>query len=137
MTRSARPGSAVSSTRRPTDFDFPRAVRLLDAESFQAAFRSGKRFPNADLIVIARPNGLAFARLGFAVGRKAVPRAVARNRIKRVTRESFRHHHDALPGVDIVLLARRGLDQRSNASLFTLLSEHWRKLAERYRTPNG
>ena len=43
------------------------------------------------------------ARLGLIVGKKAVARASARNRIKRVVRERFRMAGDTLPPVDLVI----------------------------------
>ena len=43
------------------------------------------------------------ARLGLIVGKKAVPKASARNRIKRVIRERFRTVQTELPPVDIVI----------------------------------
>ncbi|MGB0722343.1 MAG: ribonuclease P protein component [Gammaproteobacteria bacterium] len=137
MKRSVRDGPIDSPEPVQVGNRFPRGIRLLDADGYGNVFRSGKRYPNPDMVLIARPNGLTFARLGFAIGKKAVPHAVQRNRLKRVGRESFRRHHGELPGVDIVLLARRGLGQRTNAALFDLLSDHWRRIAKHYRTPNG
>lgn len=43
------------------------------------------------------------ARLGLIVGKKAVARASARNRIKRVIRERFRIAQSELPAVDMVV----------------------------------
>ncbi len=43
------------------------------------------------------------ARLGLIVGKKAVARASARNRIKRVIRERFRTAGDRIPAVDLVV----------------------------------
>ena len=43
------------------------------------------------------------ARLGLIVGKKAVARASARNRIKRVIRDRFRRERSRLPDVDLVI----------------------------------
>jgi ribonuclease P protein component len=43
-------------------------------------------------------------RLGLAVARKHLPRAVARNRVKRIAREAFRASVRELLGCDVVLL---------------------------------
>jgi len=43
------------------------------------------------------------ARLGLVVGKKAVARASARNRIKRVIRERFRRERRMLGSVDLVV----------------------------------
>lgn len=46
------------------------------------------------------------ARLGLAISRKQVRRAVDRNRLKRLIRETFRRHQLALFGTDTVVMAR-------------------------------
>jgi ribonuclease P protein component len=66
----------------------------------------------------------------LAVSKKNVRRAVDRNRIKRVIRESFRHNRQALEGLDIVVLGRRGMDKRTNRVLFDSLSKHWKTISE-------
>ena len=43
------------------------------------------------------------ARLGLVVGKKVAPRAVARNKIKRMIRERFRRLRSNLGAVDIVV----------------------------------
>lgn len=58
------------------------------------------------LVIYALPNDLPHARLGLSVPRR-VGRAVARNRIKRLLREVFRHHqHDLARGYDFVINVR-------------------------------
>ena len=57
-------------------------------------------------------------RLGLVIAKKNVRLAVQRNRIKRLLRESFRAHHGS-QGIDIVVLARRGLDNIDNPELRT------------------
>ena len=81
------------------------------------------------LRVLARGNGRGGARLGMAIPRRRVRRAVCRNRIKRVIRESFRVHRAELAGLDLVVLARSGLDRIPNAELRRLLVDHWRRLS--------
>jgi len=48
------------------------------------------------------------ARLGLVIAKKKLRRAVDRNRVKRVSRESFRLLQQSLEGLDIVLLCRSG-----------------------------
>ena len=76
------------------------------------------------------PNGREVARLGLAVPKRHIRRAVARNRIKRIVRESFRHHQALLCGLDIVVLARSGASGRTNRELHARLEQTWRKLAQ-------
>jgi len=54
-----------------------------------------------------KPNGLAQARLGIIASRKVAPRAVDRNRARRLVREAFRAVRARLGGVDIVVQLRR------------------------------
>lgn len=50
------------------------------------------------------------ARLGLVVPKRLARRAVLRNRIKRLARETFRHRRDSLGGFDLVLkLGRKPL----------------------------
>ena len=50
----------------------------------------------------ARDSGFETARLGLIVGKRMLPRAVDRNRAKRVIRETFRQA-SGLPAMDIVV----------------------------------
>ena len=50
------------------------------------------------------------ARLGLVVTKKGNPKAVRRNRIKRIIREQFRRQAHALPAVDIVVQVFGQLD---------------------------
>lgn len=51
-----------------------------------------------------------------------------RNRIKRLIRESFRHHLAELPGVDIVVITRSGLVSETNPAVARTLARHWAEL---------
>jgi len=83
------------------------------------------------MTVLARPNGLSHPRLGLAISRKVARRAVARNRIKRIIRESLRREGDRLAGLDVVVLGRPGIDRKNNAELRRSLNMHWKRLASR------
>lgn len=52
-------------------------------------------------------NGREHSRLGLSVGLKAAGSAVARNRIRRLVRESFRRRQHHLSGLDIVVSVPR------------------------------
>ena len=57
------------------------------------------------------------ARLGLVVPKRIAPRALDRNRVKRVARESFRHWRGTLPPLDLVLVAVSGAAGMSRAEL--------------------
>lgn len=67
-------------------------------------------------------------RLGLAISRKQLRRAVDRNRIKRIVRESFRLHAASLPAVDIVVLARQPAATAEARQLTRALSKHWNRI---------
>lgn len=94
----AEPGGPPAPTPiGPGGRTFPRRQRLAHARQFQAVYRRGVRRSRHPLTVHLLPNDLPYPRLGLAVGR-GVGRAVARNRVKRLVRESFRLEQRALPG---------------------------------------
>ena len=67
----------------------------------------------------------------MAVAKKAVPKAVGRNRIKRLVRESFREQmarQTVEVALDFVVLPTAQAAEQSNKALFESLSAHWQKL---------
>lgn len=77
--------------------------------------------------ILYRPNGTQEPRLGLAIGKKNCRLATQRNRLKRVIRESFRHHRDSLGGIDIVVMNQAAAAGRTNRQLFDSLDKHWRQ----------
>lgn len=106
-----------------------RVHRLTRPSDFQAVFKNGRRFSDSQFVILVRPNGLEHARLGLAISRRYLPTAVARNRVKRIVRESFRRHRSELPPVDLVVLAQRDTRAAPGAQLSASLARHWKKIA--------
>ena len=68
--------------------------------------REGRSWSNRLAVLCAQRNGLDYNRYGLAVGRR-IGKAVVRNRIKRLFRETIRLRHDTIdPGWDMVFIAR-------------------------------
>lgn len=111
--------------------DFPTSLRLLTAKDYKKVFNNPVKLicPPFTLLAVTNPNDVS--RLGLIVAKKNVRRAVDRNRIKRLARESFRLHQHQLPAYDIVLLARRGSSQLPNKVLFEHLEQLWIRLQKR------
>lgn len=107
---------------------FPRSARLLDPAAFKQVFSRGKRISLTGLTAVVAPNALGQPRLGLAIAKKSVRRAVARNRIKRLIREAFRERQGRLVPVDIVMLARPGVDRAEAAALRAELDRLWLRL---------
>ena len=75
------------------------------------------------------PSLIGQARVGLAVSRKVSKRAVARNRIKRLVRESFRQQRLNLPAWDVLVIARTSAAEASNEALREDLAGAWLRLA--------
>jgi len=112
-------------------FFFPRLRRLSKPDEYRQVFNDGLRFADNRFLVLAKPNSLAFARLGLAVSKKNSRRAVDRNRIKRVIRESFRIHQHRLSGLDLVVVTRQGIRRANNNDCFESLRLHWQRVADK------
>lgn len=86
---------------------------LRGSNDFQRVYRAGKRYEGHLLTVFVLPNSLKQHRLGITASRKALGRAVDRNRAKRLLREAFRLTKPRLDRLrrryDWVLNARRTL----------------------------
>jgi len=80
--------------------------------------------------VLYRTNGGQDARLGLAISKKHCKLAVGRNRLKRLVRESFRHHLAELQGLDIVVLNQPDAKRAGNKALFESLERHWQRCHE-------
>jgi ribonuclease P protein component len=113
---------------------FARRARLSNKADFRKVFARPVKSGDPYFTVLARSNTLGFPRLGLAISRKSAPSAVVRNRIKRVIRESFRHHQHALGSLDIVVIGQPQLGVHSNAVLFACLQRHWARLIQRCAT---
>lgn len=100
-----------------TQHHFPKSVRLLSPKDFQFVFTKAEKFANRHWTLIVRPNELPYPRLGLAISKKQLSKAVWRNRVKRLAREAFRQHKQALSGYDIVVLGRRGTETLDNLTL--------------------
>jgi ribonuclease P protein component len=90
-----------------TEFGYPRQLRLLTAGDFQQVFEDVSiKVPDQRILILARPNKLNHSRLGFVISKKNIRRAVKRNLVRRIIRESFRLNQHSLPNIDMVILAR-------------------------------
>jgi ribonuclease P protein component len=110
-------------------FSFNRLCRLLKPAEFQQVFSKAKRSGDRYFTVLWQPNELQTARLGFAIAKKKIALATARNRIRRLARESFRYHRAQLICVDIIIMAQPAAKQASNDELRSSLEKHWLKIS--------
>ena len=108
---------------------FLRSHRLLTPADFKRVMDApGCRASHASFVFLAQNNQKTVARIGFVLPKRRVRLAVARNRVKRIIRESFRHHQALLAGLDIVVMARDGLAALEPAALRTAADRQFRHL---------
>ena len=122
------PSLASDKGPLPGNHRFGRDRRLPDQAAFSRVFARARRSRDHCFTVLYRP-GDHGGRLGLAIAKKNCRKAVARNRLKRIIRESFRRQQAALRGLDIVVINKPGAENRSNAELFDSLAAHWTRLA--------
>ena len=68
-------------------------------------------------------------RVGFVTSKKKIPRAVDRNRFRRVIREYIRHYDPRFP-VDIVVIARKTPDALWSLTYQQFLNQAFAKLTD-------
>lgn len=112
-------------------FSFPASLRLKTPADFKQVFSNPVKSTDRYFTLLAIKNQLEHPRLGLAIAKKNVKRAVDRNKIKRVSRESFRLQQHNSVAMDIVVLARRDAANASSAVLEKSLERHWLKLVKR------
>ena len=127
--------SAVLKKEEPvSDFGFSKKLRLLGAADFQPVFKNTRyKVSCQQFLVLATDSGTPFPRLGLVIAKKNIAKAVQRNRVKRLLRESFRHNQSLLPTLDIVILARGGLGALSNEQIRRKIERHWVDITQKAR----
>ena len=97
-----------------------------------------RRIGSRNFSAWALSNDAPTARLGLIAGRKAAPRAVDRNRGKRLVREWFRSSMHELAGLDVIVQLRTPLRESDNEELRAELAKLLSKLrAAGARESNG
>ena len=133
---------------QPRRLRFTRSARLVKPIEFKRVFKRSRVSSDHCFKILFRLNDERCNRLGMAVSRQIDKRAVGRNRIKRVIRESFRENfhlseETSGPGmpvtggvrsrqsfVDLVVLPRKGCATICNKRLFESLEGHWLRIGE-------
>lgn len=109
----------------------PREARIRRAGDFAAMRNASGRLGGRCFSVRYRENGLQHARLGLAISKRVSKRAVERNRIKRLVRESFRRVRAELPPVDLLVMARDLAAGLPGPELLADIDLLWKKLMSR------
>lgn len=106
----------------------PREARLRRPGDFAALRTSSGRAGGRCFHLRFRDNELGHARLGLAISKRVSKRAVERNRIKRLLRESFRRIRHELPAIDLMVMAREQASGVPGPQLLAELDGLWKKL---------
>jgi len=114
----------------PGRLTLPARLRLRHKRDFDAAYARGRRIGDGLFAVTATQNQAGAPRLGLAVAVRAAGGAVARNRLRRLIRESFRVHQHELPPLDLVVSVRPKAREASAAALRASLAALWKKVGE-------
>jgi ribonuclease P protein component len=111
---------------------FSKSLRLLQSSDFKTVFDHAPfRASHQYFLILARPNKLDCPRLGLVIAKKHIRLAVRRNRLKRLIRESFRHQQQSLTGLDVIVLARKSMDEMDNSDITEQLTQQWQRLLRR------
>lgn len=103
---------------------------LATRRDFDLVFEEGTSAAAKHIVLYARPNNLAYNRLGLAVSKK-LGKAVVRNRVKRLLREAVRHTlGEVLRHYDLVIIARKGAADANFRQFIIELEEAWRKVTK-------
>jgi ribonuclease P protein component len=66
-------------------------------------FAAGRRLDGRYLQLVAAPAAQSIGRIGYVIGRKSMPRAVDRNRLRRRLREIVRAARPSLDAFDVIV----------------------------------
>ncbi|MBF0100040.1 MAG: ribonuclease P protein component [Desulfobacterales bacterium] len=110
---------------------FQKKDRLLKRFEFIEVSNTGKKAGNLYFKAAYKPGKYQISRLGISVS-KRVGNAVVRNRIKRLVREYFRLHRQALAHhYDIHIIAKIEAADLPTAQIFASLSRIFEKILEK------
>jgi ribonuclease P protein component len=113
------------------DFGFPSESRLKKPSEYKKVFACPVKSSDQYFTLLAIRNDFDHPRLGLAIAKKNIRKAVHRNIIKRTVRENFRIRQQSLGSMDIVVLARREAVDAPLELLRKSLEKHWLRLVSR------
>lgn len=113
------------------NYSFSKQKRLLTANDFKAVLSMSKaKFSNEAVVIYALQNTKPC--LGLAIAKKHLKKAVERNNVKRVVRESFRLNYATLPNAAVVILSRATLTKLSKQEVRSKIEAIWQQLRKRF-----
>jgi len=110
---------------------------LSNSADYQRVFQQNKSLRDRYWLILWCPNDQDGPRLGIAVAKKKVKKAVQRNRLKRIIRESFRQNRKLIGARDVIVLVNQGVEKAKNPELFASLTRMWKKVATNEGNPKS
>ena len=110
---------------------FPRQLRLTTAVDFRQVFSKNIRMGDAGITILVSAHTGTKPRIGFAIAKKQIKKAVHRNGLKRIFRESFRKNQHRLPARDLVVMVRKQILLNDSMQLKASLDKHWNSIINR------
>jgi ribonuclease P protein component len=119
----------VQKAEKDSQYSFARADKLRKKADFQAILsHKAHKISFGHFIAFIRSNQLPKGRLGILIAKRHIKHAVKRNLIKRIVRESFRHHKENAQGLDIIILLRAPLSSFAKPLMLNEVDMLWHKL---------
>jgi len=126
------PEAVQDSQSKASAAKFTSAHRLLREDGFDRVVHA-ENIANRHFKIFFARNDRNNARIGIISSKKILPKAVDRNRVKRVIRETFRHHTITTCKLDVVVMVRPAYAQETSTqkdNLATLLGRVENRCAE-------
>ncbi len=116
-------------------YRFSPRQRILSKHDYQKVFNQAEfRSGNKRLLLLARQTELESGRLGLVIPKKHLRRAVDRNLVKRIARNTFRLRQSDFVGFDIVVLVKGKFNlENLRAQATEDFDVLWYKLAEKIK----
>ncbi|MDA8561937.1 ribonuclease P protein component [Gammaproteobacteria bacterium] len=101
---------------------------LNNKKDFNFVFKSSNKISHKYLTVIYNNSPSLINKLGIIVKKRFIKKAVDRNKIKRIIRESFRYQSEKMKGKFIIVIIRNKCNELSKLNLRKGIDELWEKL---------
>jgi ribonuclease P protein component len=118
-----------SNSKLTVSFSLPKKNKLLNKKEFSWVFEKATfKASNRHCLILARESQIDQSRVGLVIAKKHIKRAVQRNRVKRIIRESFRYNQHQLIKIDAIVLSRNGMADLDNPAIYRMLDQLWQKI---------